>query len=51
VMDMSTVDKIEAKRTKPGTGMKRRWVILCINPLYLNIVSFGVDVAEDFKKK
>nr|GEX20603.1 hypothetical protein [Tanacetum cinerariifolium] len=26
------------------------WVILCINSLYLNTVSFGVDAAGDFKK-
>nr|GEY38197.1 hypothetical protein [Tanacetum cinerariifolium] len=26
------------------------WVILCINPLYVNTVSFGVDAAEDFKE-
>nr|GEV03428.1 hypothetical protein [Tanacetum cinerariifolium] len=25
------------------------WVILCINPLYVNTISFGVDVAKDFK--
>nr|GEU40156.1 hypothetical protein [Tanacetum cinerariifolium] len=25
-------------------------VILCINPLYVNTVSFGVDAAKDFKK-
>nr|GEX88819.1 hypothetical protein [Tanacetum cinerariifolium] len=26
------------------------WVILCINPLYVNTVIFGVDAAEDFKE-
>nr|GEX12269.1 uncharacterized mitochondrial protein AtMg00810-like [Tanacetum cinerariifolium] len=26
------------------------WVILCINSLYVNTVSFGVDAAEDFKE-
>nr|GEZ49313.1 hypothetical protein [Tanacetum cinerariifolium] len=26
------------------------WDILCINPLYLDTVSFGVDAAKDFKE-
>nr|GEW55180.1 copia protein [Tanacetum cinerariifolium] len=26
------------------------WVILCINPLYVNSVSFEVDAAKDFKE-
>nr|GEV36639.1 hypothetical protein [Tanacetum cinerariifolium] len=34
-----------------GIMVDECWVILCINTLYVNIVSFGVDASMDFKEK
>nr|GEX58133.1 hypothetical protein [Tanacetum cinerariifolium] len=47
--------EIYTENNKPYYKIKRAdgedcCVILCINPLYVNIVSFGVDAAKDFKE-
>nr|GEV87097.1 hypothetical protein [Tanacetum cinerariifolium] len=43
-------DFMDAAGACEETESDNCWVILCINPLYVNTVSFGVDSAEDFKE-
>nr|GEU69079.1 hypothetical protein [Tanacetum cinerariifolium] len=48
--DISKKQKVD-KNVEPVINDTECWVILCINPLYLTTVSFGVDAAEESQGK